>query len=142
MSKNATITEGDKLIALVMHDYTQNDTELSECFFEGISINMNKGDLLDAYAEIQHICNGDTVVRLEELPFKTEGLTDEECDRIKICENLIPAEWENMTVTGDAMEILKDINRERLTGGPIFARLDDNAILDLLYGDFRENDPT
>ena len=119
----------------IIDEYEKESTELCEEFFSGVLVHLNKADFLRTYAHIQHTVNGDEVVRIKEIaPDGTVQTYDE----------LIPQEWENEEVTGDAKWILLSINQERKNGGPAFGRFcmgDTEELLDLVYGQYT-NEPT
>lgn len=127
MTTKTIIKTPDELVKCVMNEYLKLDTELTESFFEGFIVSMTKADFMRAYAKIQENCNGDVVVRLD--------------SNLNVMDELIPREWERTMVGGDAKFILLDINAARLENGPIFARYDNDDLLDLVYGDFNINKP-
>lgn len=131
------------LIRAIIQAYNESATEFSEEYLRGFSIKMKKAEFIEAYAELQLLLNGDAVVRLDRV---TPVLNGKPCFSISqdagligmtISGALIPEGWGDELVEGDAREILLAINKERFSGGPIFARICGETLLDLAFGEFR-----
>lgn len=122
--KSGVITSYDALISYVVSEYQQYATELNALFFD-IPVKMKKSEILEAYAEIQRIINGDQVVRLEHIETNGNTVGGE------IADNLIADGTYEEIYDGNCKDFLKSFNgREQETG---FCRYDENELLDFIW---------
>ena len=59
------LTNWEDIYRKVYKDYMRNDVELCGSFFD-FEVSAPKSEILKAYAELQDIINGDTVIRLRD----------------------------------------------------------------------------
>lgn len=65
MITDKIITTPSELISIVCEEYQKFDQELTSLFFD-FNVDMKKADIIEAYAKVQKIINGDDVIRLED----------------------------------------------------------------------------
>lgn len=95
-------------------------------FFRNVFVDMTQAEFMQAYAKIQLLSNGDDIVRLDE--------------NLNVQPELIPADWNEIRVKGEACRILDAINNSLFDDEPTFARImEDGTMLDLVYGEFKHN---
>lgn len=124
---NEYIKDIDTFVTIVFDSYRKDDTEMSDEFFRNIFVDMTKAEFMQAYAKIQRLSNGDTIVRLDE--------------NLNVETKLIPADWNKVRVKGEACRLLDAINNSRFEDEPIFARItEDGTMLDLVYGEFEHGE--
>ena len=117
------------LVTEVLSLYSESGVEMSEEYLDNIMVKMSKAHLLEAWAEIQRVTNGDVVVRLDE-------------DKNEV-EPLVPEGWGQDVVYGNAKDLLLEIANEKENGGPTFARWydDEEPYLDLVFGELDDKEP-
>ena len=59
-----TITSGCELKNYILEEYHKYDVELSSLFFD-VNVCMRESEILETYASIQKIINGDSVIQYE-----------------------------------------------------------------------------
>ncbi len=107
------ITSSKEMVDHVLDEYRKDDAELSSLFFD-FGVKMKKADILSAYAELQRIINGDSVIRLE------DG---------KEADEFMPNGMYTEIYEGNCMAFLEGFNDSNA-----FARfLDDNTRLDFIF---------
>ena len=112
LAEKTVITSRIDMLNKVIEDYRKEDTELCSLFFD-FPVKMTKAEILETYAELQEIINGDIVVRIE------GGQEQEE---------LIPAGKFNERYEGNCKEFLESFN-----GSNQFLRMTDDEILDFIF---------
>lgn len=110
----------------VLQEYDKYDTELNHLFFD-VQVNMLERDILEAYASIQHMINGDFVIRVINPRLDNNGilLYDDEA------EDLIPDGKYNSYYEGNCKDFLRSFNGKECQTG--FCRYDGDDLLDFIW---------
>lgn len=114
------IYDKSQLIEQVVNRYEYNDAELSEDHFVGLSLyEISKAEFMEAYAEIQKRCNGDTVVSI---------VDGKPSDKL-----VIPEDFSTSICMGiNANMLLEVIHRMNL----FVRKSQDGELLDLIFGPY------
>lgn len=112
---NKIYTDTHEIKNKVLEDYRKESVELSSLFFD-FEVKLPEKQLLEIYADIQHIINGDTVMRLENVQIEE---TDDPNDNIwgTKAENFIPVGMYENIYKGNYKDFLESFNgKEEETG--------------------------
>lgn len=116
----------------VLEDYRKENVELSSLFFD-FKVKLSEKQLLEIYADIQHVINGDAVMRLENV-----RIEDVDAPNDKIwgteAENFIPAGMYENIYEGNYKDFLESFNgREEEAGFCRVMNVEENG--ELIGGD-------
>ena len=112
MITDQIITSRIDMMNVVFDDYRKHDEELSSYHFD-FNVSMLESEILKAYAKIQEVINGDTVVRIEQ---ENEQAT------------LIPPNEFNKLYQGNCKDFLEQFN-----GQGRFLRFNEDEIVDFIW---------
>ena len=109
------ITSGSELEDYILEEYYKYDVELNSLFFD-VDVCMPEYEILEAYASIQNMINGDSVVRI----VNGEEVLD-----------FIPSGMYEAIYDGNCKDFLESFNgKEKETG---FCRYDGEDLLDFIW---------
>lgn len=120
------ITSGKELEDYILKEYSKYDVELSSLFFD-VEVCMKESEILKAYANIQRIINGDSVIRYKDITTDNEGNIvggDE-------AEDFIPEEKYDSVYDGNCKDFLESFNGKELETG--FCRYDEDNLLSFIW---------
>lgn len=119
------ITTGKELVEYVVDEYYKNTVELNSMFFD-VEVEMKECEILSAYAEIQRVVNGDSVVRLTDICLAGDRVLSGNVE-----DNLIPDGEYQGIYKGNCCDFLMQFNgHEKDTG---LCRYCDGEKLDFIY---------
>ena len=121
-----TITSGCELENYILEEYDKYDVELSSLFFD-VNVCMKESEILETYADIQEIINGDSVIRYKKI------LTDDNGNVIggDEADDFIPEGKYETIYDGNCKDFLQSFNgKEAITG---FCRYDGEDLLDFIW---------
>lgn len=117
---NNVYTDPQEIENKVLDDYRENDVELNSLFFD-FDVKLEKKALIEIYASLQHIINGDTVMRLEN-PI-IEQIDENACNIWGTEMELIPEGKYEDIYEGNFKDFLESFNDKELETG--FCRIID-----------------
>lgn len=120
------ITSGCELEDYILEEYSKDDVELSSLFFD-VEVHMKESEILETYADIQDIINGDCVIRYATIITDDDGniIGGEEADKF------IPEGEYKSIYDGNCKDFLESFNGKEIETG--FCRYDGEDLLDFIW---------